>query len=192
LKEYPEIEQLSSWKSSEEFLNDRNNEKLDILFLDIMLPGLSGIEVAKRFSEINDKTHIIMLTNVNSDEQIFDAIKSGAIGYILKSELFNLRDVIKIVMHGGAVITPSIAVRVFNQFRNQPKDAESEKLTKREKEILELLTTGISPKDAAKKLGIAENTLRNHIKNIYKKLKAKNKVEMMLKAADLGLLKKRN
>ena len=125
---------------------------------------------------------------MTSEKMIFDALKAGALGYIYKDELETINDVVSQVMSGGAIITPTIALRVLDTFKQPIKFKPETDLTKREKQVLGLLVSGVKTKDAATTLQISHDTIRNHIKNIYKKLNVNSKVEMMRKASDMGLL----
>src|SRR5690606_1900555 len=104
------------WQSAELFLREKPEPELDLLFVDIMLSGMNGIELVKTLQTKRPGIKLIMLTNMNSDEMVFEAIKYGTLGYILKSELGHLEHVARIVLDGGAMITPTIALRVFSNF----------------------------------------------------------------------------
>lgn len=179
--------QIRTWRSAEEFWNDEGQEDLDLVFLDIQLPHMSGVELARMVRVKFPELRMIMLTHVTSDETIFRALKAGALGYVLKSELHDLPALTRVVMEGGSVITPTIAFRVLRSFRDTAPE-EDYNLTKRERQILETLSRGTSTKKTAEILGIAENTLRNHVKNIYRKLNVRNQLEMMRKASEMGLI----
>lgn len=131
LEALPQIGSLLHWESAEAFLQDKKGRGLDIILLDIMLPGMSGVELAAKLSEREPETNKIMLSNMNSDELIFKSLGYGAIGYILKSELKDIADIIDIVLRGGAIITPTIAFRVLNSFKRIESSSEV-KLTKKE------------------------------------------------------------
>ncbi len=186
LAEVPGVHALRVWNSSEEFLREAGNEPIDILFLDIGLPHMNGVELAGLVGRAYPETSVIMLTNLLSEELIFKAIKNGAIGYILKSELRNFGEVIEIIQNGGAIITPTIALRVMMSLKSEPQAAETQ-LTNRERQILNELTTGATTLDTARTLGISENTARTHVKNIYRKLQVSSRVELVRKAINLGL-----
>ncbi len=146
--------------------------KPDIVLMDIRMPGKNGIEATTIIKKINPAIRIIIQTVYDDDEYIFNSLKAGAEGYILKST--NAQKIIQCiedVYNGGAVITPSIAMRVaryFNQDKNQKSQFHD--LTIREKEVLHLLTEGMSYKMVADKLNISYNTVNSHIKKIYEKL----------------------
>ncbi|WCL47787.1 response regulator transcription factor [Leptospira sp. GIMC2001] len=187
LEKLSNIRNIQSWTSSEQFLMDLDNLDLDILFLDIMLPGMSGIELVGKLTEKSSKTKVIMLTNMNSDEMIFDSIKNGALGYILKSDIGRIREIVEVVQEGGATITPTIALRVFSSFRKIQSN-ESQGLTDRETQILQLLVKGKKIASISQFLLLSEHTVNGYVKSIYKKLSVHNRVELTLKAQKLSLL----
>ena len=199
LGKVPEVAEVFSWESAEIFWRDKRGRELDLVFIDIGLPGMNGVELAGLLSVKNPEIPKIILTNEKSDELIFEALRHGCSGYILKSELDDIGRVLKIVMEKGAIITPTIAFRVLNSFQQQPEtpdDSEgtennTEKestLTHRERQILDELVCGYTVAKVAEMLNISVYTVRNHVRNIYQKLNVKNQQEMMRKAAQMGLL----
>jgi len=190
LRSMPSVGEVLPWNSAEEFWKDDRGFDLDMVLLDINLVHMNGVELAHMLNERNPDLRIVMLTVVASDEIIFRALQAGAVGYLLKSELRNLPEITEKIMAGGAVMTPTIAFRVMRAFRHEAGDVESPDLTRRERQVLEQMTAGLSIKHAAERLGISENTAHFHVKNIYKKLNVRNRVQMMQRASDLGLVQK--
>lgn len=180
------IEKISVWESSEDFLKKNIIDTIDILFLDIMLPGQNGIELVLHLSTHYPKLKVIMLTNMNSDEMIFSSIKNGAQGYILKSDISRINEVVNVVRNGGAIITPTIALRVFSSFR-KPSIDEIPDLSFREKQILKLLVKGKTISSVANFLVLSEHTIHGYVKSIYKKLNVHNRVELTQKAQNFSL-----
>lgn len=154
----------------------------DVFLMDISMPGMNGIECSAKIKSIYPAANIIILTVYDDDAQIFESLRAGASGYILKrASLDQIIEAIRDVNSGGAPMTPIIAKRVlgyFNQVRNPQKDYN---LTKRENEILYELVNGLSYKKISDNLFISLNTVRSHIKNIYQKLHVKSKSEAILK-----------
>ncbi|RHX90784.1 LuxR C-terminal-related transcriptional regulator [Leptospira stimsonii] len=187
LESVPGVEEILHWESAESFWKDTKGRTLDIIFLDILLPGMSGVDLAGKLSERDPSINKIMLSNMNSDELIYNSLRYGAIGYILKSELKDIIEVIDTVLRGGAIITPTIAFRVLNSFKLK-KVANGVKLTKKEKEILDHMVTGKTINRVAEFLGVSKYTIQHHVKNIYKKLNVHNRAELVKKATDIGLL----
>lgn len=159
------------------------NHNVDIILMDIQMPEMNGIEATEIINNKYPQIKIIMFTVFDDDKNIFEAIKAGANGYLLKDiEPDILHKSILEVQNGGAAMVPSIATKALNllrnPFKNKSKDTQSiVKLTKKEVEILELLSKGLSYKKIAKNLLIASKTVDKHIENIYRKLKAHNKIE---------------
>ena len=144
----------------------------DVILMDIRMPGLTGIEATAIVKKIRPATKIIIQTVYDDDENIFNSLKAGAEGYILKSTPSDrIIQCIEDVYHGGAVITPSIALKVTRYFNAQsPVVVSDSGLTAREKEVLNLLSQGMSYKMVAAKLNITYNTVNAHVKKIYEKL----------------------
>lgn len=151
----------------------------DVILMDIILPKMSGIEGVKLLKEKIPGTDFIMLTVQEDDNSIFDSLCAGASGYLLKdTPPAELLSSIKEVINGGSPMTPSIARRVINSF----KKAGDSPLSKRETEILELLCDGKNYKTIADELFVSGNTVRAHIKNIYRKLHVNSRAEAVKKA----------
>lgn len=145
----------------------------DVILMDIRMPGMDGITATGRIKELYPSIKVIIQTVFDDDEKIFLSLKAGAEGYILKSTTGEkIVQCIEDVYNGGAVMTPSIALRVTNFFNSMgaSKNQLSLELTSREKEVLLLLTEGLSYKMVAGKLEISYNTVNAHIKKIYEKL----------------------
>ncbi|MDH5654591.1 MAG: response regulator transcription factor [Spirochaetia bacterium] len=188
LKEVLPAENVFSWNSAEEFLRDPEGDGLNLMFVDIMLPHMDGVHLTPKILERNPETKIVMLTAVFSEETIVRALKGGAVGYILKSELEDIMDVVGLIMAGGAIITPTIAFRVLKTFQGTKNEDDSTKLTNRETQILEELMGGSSTEEVASLLDITVATMRTHVRNIYKKLQVTNKIQLMKKASEMGLI----
>ncbi|MCB1320087.1 MAG: response regulator transcription factor [Leptospiraceae bacterium] len=187
LSELPEVKTpVLEWSQAEHFLRDERRTEVEILFVDIMLSGINGIELAKTVQHTLPDLRVIMLTNMNSDEMIFDSIKFGTLGYILKSELEDLDKAVRIVQNGGAMITPTIALRVISSFRREVDSAP--RLTDRERQVLELMVRGKTIRAVAEFLGLSAHTVHDHIKRIYKKLEVHNRAELVLRAQELSLM----
>ena len=156
-----------------------------IVFLDIGLPGISGIEgvaiINKKFSD----THLVILSGNTDEEIIWQAISKGANGYLLKPvTLEEIKKQIEIVKNGGALISPEIAQILIGRVNNigqKKKSVVSDKLTARENEVIEQLVNGFTYKEIANVLGISVSTVNDHLKNIYSKLGVNSKAELISK-----------
>ncbi len=170
------------YESCEEILDDLKPPLPDVILMDIGLEKMSGIEGVKKLKLKYPELDIIMLTVYEDDNKIFDSLRAGASGYLLKkSPLEKIIDAIHDVKSGGAPMTPSIARKVLNFFSATSNSIEEYNLTKREKEILELLVDGLSYRMIANNLSLSLDTVRTHIKNTYVKLHVNSKAEAMAK-----------
>lgn len=164
------------------------NHNIDIILMDIEMPVLNGIETTEIVKQKYPHIKIIMLTVFDNDENIFNAIKAGADGYLLKEvNAKDLYDGIKSTLSGGAAMNPSIALKTLKLLRDpfeieNKSEKEDIKLTEREVEVLEQLSKGLSYNAIADNLILSVGTVRKHIENIYKKLQVHNKLEAVQKA----------
>ncbi|TGL99711.1 response regulator [Leptospira jelokensis] len=179
---------LETWTSAEDFLKHGKKTDLDLMFVDIRLPQMDGIELIRIISEEIPDLKTAALTIADSEETIFAALRAGALGYLLKSELSDLNHIITTIMNGGAMITPTIALRMIHSFRTPNEKSEFE-LTNREKQVLLEIASGLSIHEAGKRLGISDNTLNTHLKTIYRKLRVRNRVQLIERARKLGFIK---
>ncbi|MBE7410856.1 MAG: response regulator transcription factor [Leptospiraceae bacterium] len=176
-----------SFHSAEELLQYPHISKLDLIYADIGLPRMNGIELTGIIIAKFPKMKIVILSGMNSDELIFKSIRFGSLGFIHKSDLKDINEITEQILKGGAIISPSIAVRVLHSFRKDKETVEIENLTVREKQVLDQILSGLSTKECAELMSLSEFTLRTHIRNIYSKLQVKNRVELMRKASELGI-----
>lgn len=159
----------------------------DVLLLDVDLPGMSGIEGLKQLRPKLPSLNIIMLTVHEDDDAIFSALSAGAVGYMVKGlPPVQLLAAIDEAQDGGSPMTPSIARRIVRSF--EPSTTLTQALSVREHEVLALLCEGDNYSTIAKKLFISGNTVRSHIKAIYRKLEVNSRAEAVLKASKEGLL----
>ena len=155
----------------------------DVVLMDISMPRMDGLEATRRIKAEIPYVRIVVLTVSDSDHSLFDAVKSGAQGYLLKSvEPQALLDTIRGVVRGEASISPAMATRLLDHLargtpQTAPPGTPDARLTPREQEVLGLVALGKSNKEIAAALGIAENTVKNHLKNILEKLHLENRVQ---------------
>lgn len=166
--------------------------KPDVVLMDINLPGMSGIECTARLKVKLPEAQVLMVTVYADHEHVFEALKMGASGYLLKcTEPSELIRSISEVMSGGAPMTGQVARKVIAAFRRQPVNVEADvRLTRREEEILELLAKGFGNKEIAARLSASVETVRVHVRHIYEKLHVHSRTEAaarFLTAGDRGL-----
>ncbi|MEM6515154.1 MAG: response regulator transcription factor [Bacteroidota bacterium] len=170
------------------------HHNLDLILMDIEMPVLNGIETTEIIKSKYPQIKIIMLTVFDNDENIFNAIKAGADGYLLKEiNAQDLHDGIIDTLNGGAAMNPSIALKTLKLLRNpmsieNEQDKEDIQLTNRETEVLEQLSKGLNYIQMAENLTVSKGTIRKHIENIYKKLQVHNKLEAVQKAKRNNLI----
>jgi len=157
--------------------------KPDVIFMDIDMPGCNGVDALIKIRESGNSVPVIMFTVFDDEENIFNAICAGASGYMLKKNFDQVPEAIKDVMEGGAPMTSSVAKKVLSFVPQQKaaKNPQVETLSPREKELLEHIVKGYSYKMVAIEMGIATETVRSHIKKIYKKLQVNSATEAVYK-----------
>lgn len=170
---------LGTYGSAEEALPNIFLKKPDLVVMDIGLPNASGIECMAQIKYRYPKIKFLMFTIFDNDENIFQALQSGADGYILKRDSMDrILSAIREIMQGGAPMSRSIAKKVLSSFRvEQPKYKHVEILTERQVEILQLISKGLPYKLIADQLFLTEGTIKQHIHRIYKKLHVNNRTE---------------
>ncbi|PHS62567.1 MAG: DNA-binding response regulator [Flavobacterium sp.] len=184
----------SSFNGSDLLTKLEENHNIDLVLMDIEMPVLNGIETTQIVKQKYPQIKIIMLTAFDNDENIFNAIKAGADGYLLKE--INPEDLYNGIidtLNGGAAMNPSIALKTLKLLRNpinidNKKDQEVISLSKREVEVLEQLSKGLSYTIIADNLFLSPSTVRKHIENIYKKLQVHSKIEAVQKAKDHNII----
>ena len=170
-----------------------NRSEPDVVLMDIEMPGLNGIEITGKICERFPRIKILMQTVFNDSEKIFLALRAGASGYILKNDPpHKFIEAISEVYSGGAPISSAVAKKILSFFANQnvilvSPGNEDYHLSEREKEILRLMAEAFNYKAIAEKLYISYETVRTHVKNIYKKLHVTSRSEAVIKAIQQGL-----
>lgn len=178
---------LKAWNSAEEYLRDPARGDLDLLLVDIRLTHMDGIELIRIAAEEMPDLKTAALTVADSEETIFAALRAGALGYLLKSELADLDAVISTILGGGAIMTPTIALRMIQSFRS-PGEKPDFELTARERQVLLEVAAGLTIREAGDRLGVTDNTLNTHLKSIYRKLRVRNRIQLIERARRLGYL----
>jgi DNA-binding NarL/FixJ family response regulator len=179
-----EFKVLDTFKTAEEALYDIPKLKPDIVIMDINLPGMNGIECIRQVKDKSPGTQFMMFTVYENDEKVFEALKAGASGYLLKNTgLIQLIEALKELHNGGSPMSANIARKLVTVFREKETGGQPlEILSRRENEILQLLAKGLLYKEIAEQLFISNNTVKQHIHKIYEKLHVQNRTEAINKA----------
>jgi DNA-binding NarL/FixJ family response regulator len=179
LRRAPGLRCMGAYANGEQALRELPAQTPDVVLMDINLPGMSGIECVARLKEKAPKLQVLMLTTYEEGDLIFESLRAGANGYLLKnmppSELVHA---VEQVHAGGSPMSMHIARKVVNHFQQIKKpSSDMEKLTKREQEILALLAKGFLYKEIADQLGLTYATVHTHIRHIYEKLHVRSRTE---------------
>jgi len=167
----------------------------DVVLMDIRMPGMDGVEAIWRLRERWPAARVIILTTFDDDEYVFEGLRAGALGYLLKDVSgHDLAEAVRTVVGGGALIQPSVARKVLAQFARMapptrpPDSGLAEPLSDREREILRLLAQGLSNGEIAQRLSLAEGTIKNYVTTILQKLGARDRTQAALRARELGMI----
>ena len=167
----------------------------DVVLMDVRMPRVSGIEATRAIAEVNPTAKILMLTVSDEEDDLYDAIKAGATGYLLKEiSIEEVANAIRAVVSGQSLISPSMASKLLTEFTALAKKADEKqavptpRLTERELEVLKLVAQGMSNREIASELYISENTVKNHVRNILEKLHLHSRMEAVVYAVREKLL----
>jgi two-component system, NarL family, response regulator LiaR len=165
----------------------------DVVLMDLIMPGMDGVETTRRIKKISPRTQVVVLTSFHEDSHIFPALKAGATSYILKDmKMEKLVESLKRAVAGEVTLHPLVAKRVLQNFQGddpeeQPLYAE---LTDREQEVLRLIANGLSNSEIAGKLVISENTVKGHVSNILSKLHLADRTQVAVFAWQKGIVRR--
>jgi len=187
-----EIEVVAEASSGLECLQIIGELVPDIVFMDISMPGISGIEITRLLTEKLPSVKIIILTIYDDDQYVTEAIKAGAKAYLLKNTTRKqLMEVVRHVLRGRAFLDPNVTTGVFGELKRGSHTLSQEEkafLTTRELEIIKAIVDGLKDKDIADTLSISEHTVRSHVKSIFRKLKVSSRSQAVTKAFEQGLV----
>ncbi len=191
----PDFELVGEASNGEEALRIAAQTQPEVVLMDLRMPVLDGVKATERLRAILPSCRVIALTTFDDDELVFDGLRAGAIGYLLKDVSSNkLFDAIRAASRGEYFLLPSITAKVIAEFARIPRSSASrgaesvEPLSPREQEILRLVASGDSNKEIAEQLVISEGTVKNHLSNILSKLGVKDRLQAVIRARELGWL----
>jgi DNA-binding NarL/FixJ family response regulator len=166
----------------------------DVVLMDLRMPVLDGIAATRRICQLQHPPRVIALTTFDDDESVFDAVRAGALGYLLKdTPSARLLEAIELAARGQSLLEPSVAAKLLSEFARSPalpkRDVAADLgLSERELAVLHGLARGAANKEIAVQLRIAEGTVKNHVTNIFSKLGVQDRTQAALKARELGLI----
>jgi DNA-binding NarL/FixJ family response regulator len=191
----PDFQVVGEASNGEEAIRLVTQARPDIILMDLRMPILDGVAATRRIKANFPDCKVIILTTFDDDEDVFDGLRAGAVGYLLKDVSSDkLNEAIRATIRGEYFLLPSITAKVLAEFSRMPRsrpvvsDPLVENLSARETEILQLVATGASNRDIAETLVIAEGTVKNHLTNILGKLSVTDRMQAVLKAREIGLI----
>ena len=191
----PDLEIVGEAENGEAALGAYERIKPDVVLMDVRMPGMDGVEATWRLRERWPGARVIILTTFDDDEYVFEGLRAGAQGYLLKDVSgHDLAEAVRTVAAGGALIEPSVARKVVAEFARVAPPARAadsglpEPLSEREQEILHLLAQGLSNREIAIRLNLAQGTVKNYVTTILQKLGVRDRTQAALRARELGLL----
>ena len=187
-----DMEVVGDWGDAEAALREAEISRPDVVLMDVRMPGTDGIEACRLLRASLPETRVVMLTSYSEEQAVFAAIMAGAAGYLLKNtRRADLLSAIRSAAAGDSLLDPGVATAVLARLRKlttSEQDREASSLSEREREVLVLVAQGLTNKEIAARLIIAENTARNHVSRILDKLGLSRRAEAATFAAQHGLL----
>ena len=191
----PAFEVVGEASNGEEAIQESLAHHPDVVLMDLRMPVMDGVIATRRLHSLQPQTRVIVLTTFDDDESVFDGLRAGAVGYLLKDVAsVKLFEAIRGAAKGESFLQPSVAAKVLEEFSRLANQAPAhpqaliEPLSDRELEVLRQVATGSSNKEIAATFVIAEGTVKNHLTNILRKLEVQDRAQAVLKARDLGLI----
>src|SRR5436190_7021463 len=195
LSVHPDFQVVGEAGDGEEAIRLARSLLASVVLMDLQMPVLDGVAATRRLNEELPNIRVIVLTTFDDDEMVFDGLRAGAVGYLLKdAPSEKLAEAIRVAARGETFLQPSVAAKVVAEFARlsrktaRTQDSLIEQLSERELEILRLIAQGASNREIAGALFLAEGTIKNHVTNILGKLAVRDRTQAALKAKDTGLI----
>ena len=187
-----DLEVVATAGNGDEAVRVARDQRPDVMLMDVRMPVLDGIEATRRITALAGSPRVIILTTFELDQYVFDALRAGASGFLLKrTEPAQLAGAIRVVAGGEALLSPSVTRRLIEEFTRRPQVGANHRLadlTEREREVLLLIARGLSNQELSERLFIADNTVKTHVKRIFTKLGARDRAQAIVMAYEGGLM----
>jgi len=189
----PEIEIVGEASTGREAVERAGRLGPDVVLMDVRMPDLDGIEATRELTRTTPHARVLILTTFEQDDYVFGALRAGASGFLLKrTRPEDLIAAVHTITRGDSLLSPSVTRRVIDRMAQQPlpqlaDQAKLDELTRREREVLELVARGLSNREIAKELVVEESTIRSHIKRILMKLQLRDRVQIVIFAYETGV-----
>jgi NarL family two-component system response regulator LiaR len=193
LEAQPDIEVVAEAESGEEAVRLAREHVPHVVLMDLVMPGMDGVEATRKVKDVSPRSQIIVLTSYHQDEHIFPALQAGAISYLLKDvKAGKLVEAIRRAAQGEATLHPRVAARVIQAFRGGDLDQSSPftALTERELEVIKLIARGLTNRKIAEELVISEGTVKGHVSNILSKLHLADRTQAAVYAWQEGIVRR--
>jgi len=190
LENLPEFEVVGEADSGEEAVRLAAGSKPDVVLIDLVMPGMDGVETTRKLKQVHPETNIVILTSFHEDSYIFPVIEAGALSYILKdSHLEEVAETLRLAVNNEAVLDPNVASRVVNKLAGRHEEVPNPfiELTEREMDVLVLIADGLSNSEIAEDLVISEHTVKTYVSNILSKLNLKDRTQAAVYAWRKGI-----
>jgi len=186
----PDLRVVAEAASGREAVEAAKTHAPDVVLMDLLMPGMDGVETTRAVKEVSPASHVVVLTSHHDDAYVFAALRAGALGYVLKTiSSEELAGTVRRAAHGEPTLHPSIALRLMQDVRGEQEDVTSE-LTPRELEVLKLIAEGLTNADIAERLGVAEKTVKGHVGNVLSKLQVHDRTQAAVYAWREGVVRR--
>ena len=194
LESAPDVEVVGEAADGREAVDQARRLRPTLVLMDIRMPRLDGIEATRRLTADRDRTRVLILTTFGLDDYVYEALRAGASGFMLKdAPPEELLAAVEIVAHGEALIAPAVTRSVIEEFVRRspapsPPQPTLEQLTVREREVLELLARGLSNAEIAERLVVSSGTVKTHIAHLLSKLNLRDRIQAVILAYEAGII----